>query len=217
MSSSNWDFTGTNSAVLNSSISPNPLPTGSFGEFCRAFSGDSSMLIKSSYQSGAFIGIPSTKAIRVRGAIRKQFNTSYYSGGIVVKWDSIYSRGYSIAYNAASQGINLQFNNGEAYALPVGGNVNNDWYSMQMEIFPIGTTADRIIVSQETSFGSGIYTQLSINGGIPSEGILISSADPKYSSWGGTGRCGVVSGLSYAEWNGGIYVDKLSFELSNAP
>lgn len=216
MAFTDWDITGTTNAVQNSTIS-NPLPTGSFGDYCRSMSGTASMLIKSSYQSGAFVGIPSTKVIRVRGAIRKWFNTLYYSGGLVAKWNDTTNRGYSITYNAGGQTIYLQLNNGAAIALPVGGDINSDWYSMQMEIFPIGGTADRIIVSKETSLGSGVYTPLSIDGGVASEGILIASTDPRYAAWGGSSRCGIVSEITSGETYGGIYVDKVSFELSNAP
>lgn len=216
MSFNDWDIVGTTSAVENSTIT-NALPTGSFGTYCRSMSGTASMLIKSSYQSGAFVGIPSTKVIRVRGAIRKWFNTFLYSGGLVVKWNDTTNRGYSITYNASPQTILLQFNNGDTFGLPVGGDINSTWYSMQMEVFPIGTTSDRIIVSQETSLGSGVYSPLSINGGVASEGIVIASTDPRYASWGGSSRCGIVSEITAGETYGGIYVDKVSFELSNAP
>lgn len=216
MAFTDWDITGTTSAVENSTIS-NPLPTGSFGSYCRSISGSASMLIKSSYQSGAFVGIPSTKVIRVRGAIRKWFNTNQYSGGLVVKWNNTTNRGYSVCYDASPQALCLKLDNGANYVLPAAGGINSDWYSIQMEVYPIGTTSDRIIVSQETSLGSGIYNPLSINGGVAAEGIVIPSTDPRYAVWGGTSRCGVVSELDLNYTQGGIYVDKVLFQISNVP
>lgn len=221
MSYADWDIIGDNLATLNSDvIGVNTLPAG-FGTFCRRISGaNTKLLISGTYQAAAFVGIPSNKVIRTSLAIRKWFNTNIYNGGLVAKYTNGIATGYSVCYDASYQAIILKANDGSNYSLGVtypGGNVDNTWFNMRMEIQEIAAGTDRILVSQEDPLGSGTWNLVSINGGVPANGIIFTSAQSQYAPWGGVTRNGIVGEIAAGHNQGGIFFDKYSIELLDPP
>lgn len=218
MSYADWDtITGTNLAVQNSLLS-SPLPVGA-GDFCRQLGNDNgtaTMMVAASVSSGAFVGIPITKAIRAEGYIRRGNNVGIWGGGFFVKWASTAAPGYGIVYDASPQAAYLILNNGGHLPLAHSGNIMTTWLSFRMDVFPLSTTGDQIVVSQETSPGSGVFAPISINGGVAADGYFVSSLLPTYAPWGGTRRCG----LSSADARGGggsTLLDGVKFSISTAP
>lgn len=218
MSYANWDLTGTSIVTLSSATTGiNSLPPA-FGIYCRRFTGaNTKLLISGTYQAGAFVGIPSNKIIRASMAIKKWFNTFTYNGGFVVKYTDSTNRGYSVCYDASYQAIILKANNGSDYSLgvtyPPGGNIDNTWFHIRMEVEETAPNTDRILVYQEDPIGSGTWNLVSINGGVPADGITFTSAQPQYAAWGGSTRNGIVSEIDAGEISGGIFFDKYSIEL----
>ena len=221
MAYADWDtITGTNLAILNSSLS-SPLP-GSAGSFCRqlgADNGPATLMVTAAVSGGAFVDIPITKAIRAEGYIRRANNTGGFAGGFFVKWRSTLfplPTGYGIAYDANPQAAVLFLNNGTSVPLAHTGNIQTTWLSFRMDVFPLSTTGDQIVVSQETSPGSGVYVNIGINGGLPNDGYFVSSALPTYAPWGGTNRCGLSTAGPYGQ-AGSVYLDVVRFSVSTAP
>lgn len=218
MAYADWDtIIGTNLAILNSSLS-SPLPL-SAGSFCRQLgneNGSAAIMVSSSVSGGAFVGIPITKAIRAEGYIRRNFNTGLWGGGFVVKWSSNAVSGYGIMYDANGQDAILVLNNGTRVPLAHTGNIQTTWLSFRMDVFPLSTTGDQIVVSQETSPGSGVYANIGINGGLPDDGYFVSSALPTYAPWGGASRCG-LSSSDPRGGSGSTLLDVVRFSVSTAP
>lgn len=218
MAFADWDIAGPNAQVDNTLL-PNPLPQPWAGQYCRevgAVGVDASILINAGYQGGAFVGTSYDKVIRMRGCIRRVTNTGYYTGGLTARRTTGY--GYTVGYSAGPQTISLLLNNNAEYILPVTGNVfNPDWFSMEMIVYPIGTAGDRIVVSQELVPGSGVYTPLSINGGVAAEGIYISNLSAGYAPYNISSRCGITSPNAPGNNAGNILVDKVNIALSTSP
>ena len=218
MAYADWDIIGTSTATTNSEITgANTLPAG-FGQFCRRmFGSGNKLLISGSVQSGAFVGIPSTKIIRTSLAIRKWFNSFIYNGGLVAKYTNSIATGYSLCYDASPQAMVFKANDGSNYSLgltfPPGGTIDNTWFHLRMEIEEISPGTDRILVSQEDPLGSGTWNLVSINGGVPANGITFLSTDPQYAAWGGVTRNGIVSEIQSAYSAGGIFFDQYEIEL----
>ena len=218
MTYADWDtITGTNLAVQNSLLA-NPLPVGA-GDFCRQLgndNGSATIMVSSSVSGGAFVGIPITKAIRAEGYIRRNYNTASWGGGFVVKWSSTAAPGYGIMYDGNGQDAILVLNNGTRVALAHTGNIQTTWLSFRMDVFPLSTTGDQIVVSQETSPGSGVYNPISINGGVAADGYFVSSLLPIYAPWGGTSRCGLSSSDARGG-SGSTLLDMVKFSVATAP
>lgn len=218
MSYADWDtITGSNLAILNSSLSsPLPLSAGSFCRQLGADNGFATLMVTAAVSGGAFVGIPITKAIRSEAYIRRANNVGSFAGGSFVKWSSIAAPGYGIAYDANPQAAVLFLNNGSTLSLAHTGNIQTTWLSFRMDVFPLSTTGDQIVVSQETSPGSGVYANIGINGGLPNDGYFVSSALPTYAPWGGASRCGLSTAGPYAQ-AGSAYLDVVRFSVSTAP
>ena len=222
MAYADWDITGTESAVLNSSLS-NPLSTGVAGSFCRqlgALFNSTKMWVNASYQSGAFVGVPSTKMIRAQSYIRrKTINSNDFYGGLFVKTtDTTSPDGYGLVIRqiGAIWSFRVITKNVTQYPIAIPDAETDQWTGLRMDVFPIGGSGDRIVVSKETTPGSGVWNPVSINGGVAADGIFIDSSSAEYAPWGGTRRCGVVAG-AYGQSYNAIYVDKTYFAVSNAP
>lgn len=218
MAYAEWDtIVGTHLAVQNSLLS-SPLPAPA-GAFCRQLGGDNgtaTMMVTSAVSAGAFVGIPITKAVRAEGYIRRANNTGIWSGGFFVKWASTAAPGYGIVYDASPQGAYLILNNGSFLTLNHSGNIMTTWLSFRMDVFPLSTTGDQIVVSQETSPGSGVFNPISINGGVAADGYFVSSVLPTYAPWGGTRRCG-LSSVDARGAAGSTLLDMVKFSVSTAP
>lgn len=222
MAYADWDITGTESAVVNSSLS-NPLPVGVAGSFCRQLGsvGNSCrMFLKASYESGAFVGVPVTKMIRAQAYLRRNpLNTNDWYGGMYVKCiDATTPTGYGLVLRRLQSGTSFQLivNNTTQYSINIPGAEVDQWTGLRMDVFPIGTANDRIVVSKETTPGSGVWNPVSINGGVAADGILINSNSPEYAPWGGSRRCGLVGG-AYGQAFNALYADKVYFAVSDAP
>lgn len=222
MAYADWAITGTNNPILNSSLS-NPLLGVVAGSYCRelgTIGTTTTCYLSASYSSGAFVGVPSTKVIRAQTFIRRASQTSQYRAGIFVKQTAITGSsgyGYGVMYNAAAQAWRLGLDNGSLATLTSAGNpMDGTWASFRMDVFPLGAVGDRIIVYRESSPGSDSWTALSVNGGVAADGLFVSSSSGAYAAWGGSRRCGVVSGL-FNEYGGTMYFDKTYFAVSNAP
>jgi len=218
MAFADWDITGFNAQIDNTLLA-NPLPQPWAGQYCRQVGtpgADASIMISAGYQSGAFVGTSYNKVIRMRGSIRRDINTGGFSGGLTARRTTGY--GYTVAYDAGPQTINLLLNNNTQCSFPVTGSVfGPDWFSMEMIIYPIGEAGDRIVISQELVPGSGTYTQLSINGGVPAEGIYISSLNVGFAPYNAVSKCGITSPNAFGYNQGNILVDKVNIALSDVP
>jgi hypothetical protein len=227
MSFTDWDtIAGPNNPVLNSSLT-NPLPVGAgAGDFCRRLNLDTgtggvpatTMMVSPSVANGAFVGIPITKTIRAEAYIRRGNNVSSFAGGFFVKWQSVSNQvGYGIVYDAFYQTQpRLYLNDQTQVSLTAVGNLTTTWLSLRMDVFPLGTTGDQIVVSQESSPGSGVWTKISINGGNPDNGYFVDSLTTKYAPWGGTRRCGLSTAGGYAQ-AGSVLLDRVRFSIAAAP
>ena len=221
MSYADWDtITGSNLAILNSSLSsPLPLSAGSFCRQLGADNGFATLMVTAAVSGGAFVGIPITKAIRAQGYIRRANNIGTFAGGFFVKWASAFSpfaNGYGIAYDASPQAAVLFLHNGTTVPLAHTGNIQTTWLSFRMDVFPLSTTGDQIVVAQETSPGSGVFNNISINGGLPDDGYFVSSALPTYAPWGGASRCGLSTAGPWGQ-SGSAYLDVVQFSVATAP
>lgn len=212
MAFSDWDIVaGTTSAALNSGLS-NPLPPTVGGNFSRLFSGSPAPSITNNKPE--FVNIPSTKAISMSFCMRRLSGFSSGSfGGVRVKATTPQSnlangQGYGLMMRSGASGqIVLRVNNGDELTidgLPTPSFYSTDWIRLRLDVFPIGLSADQLVVYRETVIGSGVWDQLGISGGLPSAGVLINSASPQYAPWG--------AGLVYVQSASGLVDLDLYFD-----
>ena len=218
MAQLDWDITGSTYPVLNSTLT-NPLPQPYAGDYCRQIASNgqtAKMTVSASYASGALVGVPITKMIRAQTCLRSfASDPSTFSWGVKNTaaganrgdWN-----GYSIRYTTDfSEGLRLVLNNGSKITITHSIDVTA-WFSLRMDVFPIGAAGDRIILYQESSPGSDVWTPLSLGGQPAASGYYVPSNSSAYAPWGGSSQQGFLSG-----GGGYMLVDKTQFGVSNAP
>lgn len=229
MSFSDWDqntsFNFSNLPTLNSSLA-NSLAIG--GAYCRYLyaqgSGYSRMvyLAKTTYSGGAFYNMPNTTALRLqgyfRGSILQNFAGSQVFLGLGAKTSDtlgqsggLVPNGYALGLGNAGT-IQLWLNTGPV-TLATGG--LNTWYGLRLEVFPIGTSGDRIKAYIESSPGSG-------NWGTAVYDQTIENTSANYVPWGGNRRCGFGARSFYLNGSADSnitqgYVDLVTFSAATAP
>lgn len=203
---------GGGEAYLNASLS-NPLP-GSFGSYCRRHDSTASggfyhyAWYKSTFNGGAFYGVPSTQAITARGAVRIGVNNPSYNpyAYLMVKVVSNPTTGYGIGLYGSTPEVVLTYNNNTRVTLQALG--NNTWVGLRLDVFPIGTAADQLIAYVETTPGSGAWTEI--------HNETIPSGDGRYAPWGSTRRVGYACGSSSLSANTNpCYFDGLDFRVKD--
>lgn len=229
MAFSDWDIVNSegiiiNSAVLNSSITPNPLTTG--GSYCRriatqSFGDGASFMfaLKTTFAGGAFYGIPNSKAIRIQANLRVTSlgNANSLNGIFIHAKSTVFGKNtgtkscYALGIKSfgAGNGVYskcLFLNN--ATAVNLGSASSDTWYSFRMEVYPVGTAADVVKCFEETSPGN--WTELT--------SLTIPNTSPNYISWDATRRTGffIFNETNYSGNSDG-YIDNYSASVANAP
>lgn len=228
MAYEDWDqiaYGATSStAILNSSLS-NPLTTG--GDYCRriaTLSGGQAYAqcgstLKSTYDGGAFYGVPNNRALRLQAYLRVESTNSAANGFCIGakmpnnigsnSLASLASAGYALGLGGSLSVI--LYTNQSSVTLPDGalGAVSlNTWYGLRMEVFPLGTAGDRIMCYRETTPGSGVWTNIYDE--------VISAASSRYVAWGTDKKTGFCSFTAqYAGIN--AYIANVDFSLATAP
>jgi len=222
MAQSDWDLTRGSlpTAVLNSGLS-NPLPVGVGNAFCRSFTATAGGPTLRSNKP-EFINIPSTMAVRASMCFRRfaGFSTGFLSGFRLKSTATQFNlagTGYGIAIQSGASGVPvLRMNNADELSLdglPVAAFYDSNWIRLRLDVFPIGTAADRLFVYRETVLGSNTWDAVGIAGGLPADGIVVPSTSLRYAPWG-TGYVWIestnASGNSY-------YFDTFTLSVTNVP
>lgn len=224
MAFSDFDFNGTQTTFAHSSppLNTNPLTNG--GAFCRRFTGSETgkMYYKTTAYGGAFFNVPNTKVVSCRACLRAGGTNAI---GIVAKDGKTFSSslrgGYQLIINGGGGKVQLVSNNGTVLIdSGVFGSLSTLWLSLRMDVFPISSTADRILCYMEvassgsstSSPGSGIWNN--VIGGVTFD-TTVSSTSGDYAPWLNSGRFGICGGWGAS--NSEIYVDNLNFSTYTAP
>jgi hypothetical protein len=211
------------STVLHSAppLATNQLSSG--GSFCRQFTGintasaTNKLYYKSSSYGGAFFNIPNTKVISARAVLRVEGATAIF---IIAKDPSALNNtsqaqlgGYRFGLESGNGLFSLYGSNGTALINSANtfNSPSNTWHSLRMDIFPLGTLADRIICYRESSPGSGIWSN--VVGGTTFD-ITVSNSDGRFAPWLNNGKCGIVTTQLSTQK---AWADNLQFYVQNAP
>jgi hypothetical protein len=230
MAFSDFILTGSQTTVFHSAspLNSNPLVVG--GVYCRRLEysplgQNSKIYFSPTAYGGAFFNTPNTKVLSLRAHVRKQD----YAGGIWIAakdsatFASNSTNGYSFGIRD-SQTVRLLGGTSQesivsTAAYPAGFDFTPRWYSLRMDIFPLGALGDRIICYMEVASsgstvsapGSGIWNN--VIGGFTFDTIL-STGDSRFVPWSNNGRCGIQrdngTGLE-------TYVDNINFQAFSAP
>ena len=212
MAFSDFDQFGTQSTQVHSAapLTTNPLSSG--GSFCRRFDNTFRKLyFTTSSYGGSFYNIPNTKVISARACLRGEgSNGIFLSVKDPASFASNNNNGYRFGFNGGNGRFQLDGND-NTLLISANNWSSQTWYSLRMDVFPISTTADRIICYIESSPGSGVWNN-TVGGTVFD--ITVASSDSKYVSWSNNGRCGV-----WCQGNSGAatYVDNIDFQVFNAP
>ncbi len=230
MAYADWTITltgsgATESAVVNSGRS-SPLTVG--GGFCRRLTTASNasenafLRLSDAYSSGNFVGVPSTRAIRVQAALRTSVNPGSGCTAEVLmvtkapqtySSTNIYGLGLRVVpggFGTGDPSIVLRTGGGSITSLT--GVSLNTWYSLRMDVFPLGTGGDRIRCWRESVIGSGTWTLL--------YDTTIPSSSGQYVAWGGSTVQGLVYQLNSsgnASSSSSAFVDLFQAYVATAP
>jgi len=227
MAFTDFELTGSQSTVLHSAapLTTNPLTSSVAGAYCRSMtiSADgraSKIYFTTSSYGGAFYNIPDTKVVSGRACLRIGSNSSDYNNNsfITIKDStSFVGAAYTVpgGYKFGLRGyrIVLVGNNNTILKQTATNYTPATWYSLRMDVFPLGEAGDRIICYKETFPGSGIWESTFLG---TTFDTTVAAADPSYSAWGNNSRNGVHTSFS---GNGPQphYVDKINFQVYDAP
>lgn len=227
MAYSDWSLIGgyganSDSAAQNALLS-NPLLSGS--TYCRYFSvnnGGSAWATRGysadpSYSGGALYNIPNTKAIRIQGYLRvssMSAGSSRSGAWLGAKIDTNFNYNNSLSSYCfgirAAGGSTLQISlmlAGAAADLEAAS--FDTWYGLRLEVFPLGTSADRVISYKETFAGSGVWQKMS--------DTTIPSINGNFVPWGQNRKNGFFF-LQEQQYNGVVsgYADLMTVSVANA-
>ena len=225
MAFTDFELTGTLQITELHSAAPlttNPLTTG--GSYCRSMqpSADHSpakMYFTTSSYGGAFYNIPDTKVVSGRACMR-------YSAGdfpnrffITIKDTLSFvsapgSVGKGYKFGLYSNTLLLTGDNDSNLIVASGTTVKNTWYSLRMDVFPLGAAGDRIICYIESTPGSGIWSS-TILGTVFD--ITVPAADSRYAPWGNNGNRTGIQACWGTVTDMPMYVDNINFTTYNAP
>lgn len=189
-------------AFLNSALT-DPLIIGS--TYCRRFSPGLTGGVQTTvgisaaatYAGGALVNVPNSKAIRLQGYLRSvnapnaagaptrgiwlaaKMPSSFFSGSSSLT--SIYAVGISSDVAGAAQ---FSLMRGGAAITSLGAALYSQWYGLRLDVFPIGTAADRLIAYKETTPGSGTWTVLA--------DVTVTSPSANYVPWSENRKNGLV-------------------------
>lgn len=215
MSSSDWEISGSTTAVIHTTLTPNPLTSSIGGDYGRLLtpinnSSNAHMALSTGSQ---FYNVPITKAIRAEGCFRLS-PTGYPSpSGLNLKSSGMLSPGYLYGLTTYYGGTQL------CLWLPSQGTIvlndiagyypdRNSWISLRMELYPLSITADKLILYREQQIGNGNW--------ITVYETTILSSSPDYRPWSSNNRNGIfVFREYYNDPNVGLYMDNVKFTLSN--
>lgn len=229
MAYSDWSLIGGSGANVDSpaqnALLSNPLLIG--GTYCRYFSvngGGSAWATRgysaaASYSGGALYNIPNTKAIRIQGYLR----VSSISGGssrsgawLGAKIDTDFNSNAANNLSSYCFGIRAAGSSTLQISIMLGGAAADlasasfdTWYGLRLEVFPLGTSADRIISYKETFAGSGIWQKMS--------DTTIQSIAGNFVPWGQNRKNGFFF-LQEEQFNGVVsgYADLMDVSVANA-
>lgn len=231
MAFTDFELTGTQATVLHSAapLTTNPLTSSVAGVYCRSMtiatnSAAAKIYFTTSSYGGAFYNIPSTKVVSGRACFRTQNpnNNSY----ITIKDTTSFIGGPAVVpggykFGISAYGIYLMGNDNATLQYTSTSRDFNKWYSLRMDVFPLGVIGDRIICYMEvassgsstSSPGSGIWNSTILG---TSFDITVAVADARYAPWGNNNRNGV-----HTSYSGNApethYVDNINFTTYNAP
>lgn len=217
-------------AFLNSGLA-DPLIIGS--TYCRRFEPILTGGIQptvgisaaATYAGGALVNVPNSKAIRLQGYLRLATAPSVFlatrgiwlaakmpsnffntSGGI--------TSNYAVAITSNAAGAaQLSLVLGGAAITFLEAAVYSQWYGLRLDVFPIGTAADRLIAYKETTPGSGTWTVLT--------DVTVLSTSAGYVPWSQNRKNGLVV-VGRPSSAGGLpetvaYADLVTVAVGNAP
>lgn len=211
------------SAQLHSLIAAPPLGGG--GSYCRrlqatASYGASGFTLSPSYALGAFYNVQDTRALRLQAAIRSASATN--NNHIVnLQAKSATATTTTAAYRFGINGSGKNSAGGTATSGPrfsfwtpagelnLGAATLDVWHNLRMEVFPIGTAADRIFCSKETAVDSGIWAVM--------HDVTIPNNSSAFVPWGGNRYNGFFLANNYS---GSAlppqisYIDRVTFAVS---
>jgi hypothetical protein len=210
-------------AVLNSGLA-NPLTVGS--TYCRRFTAQSSsgsaeailgISASASYAGGALVNVPDSKAIRLQSYLRLESAPSSlanYGAWLAAKHSSpnpIFHNLYALGIKVTVSGVpQLSLVQNGAAITSLGAAVFAQWYGLRLDVFPIGTAADRLIAYKETTPGSGTWTVLA--------DVTIPSTSAGYVPWSQDRKNGLYF---LGQPNSGsptvAYADLTTVAVGNAP
>jgi hypothetical protein len=229
MAFSDWDITGSNAlstetAELHSALSS---PLSGSGDYCRrlkvplAVDRYLTITVDELAMSGSFYNVQNTTALQLKSAMRLRDAGNNWRGlwlGCKMSSKAIpalasaapaqgYYFGISTLQNSSCH-FSMYTPSGE---VNLGAALQNTWYVMRLQVFPIGASADQVVCSVETSPGSGTWTTLYNN--------TISSVSSSYVSWGGNKFNGIflLNGTVSGDTDQIGYIDSIDFISSPSP
>ena len=212
-------------AFLNSGLA-NPLTMGS--TYCRRFtarySGTATGVVgisaSASYAGGALVNVPDSKAIRLQSYLRLESIAASlvnFGAWIAAKIpsssldDSSFNSLYALGIKSTVSGVpelSLVQNGGVATSL--GAAALSQWYGLRLDVFPIGTAADRLIAYKETTPGSGTWTVLA--------DVTILSTSAGYVPWSQNRKNGLYFLGPISLYSPTVaYADLTTVAVGNAP
>jgi hypothetical protein len=214
-----FDMIGTLTTVSHSDspLSTNPLSNG--GIYAESMTPSGSKAAKiyfnpTSY-GGAFYNIPDTKVISARACLRywgfPYSNPIYITAKDTANFSNDFTNAIGYRLGIDQNKITLYGNANTILKIGTSNTTNNLWYSLKMEVTPLGASGDRIVCYRETSPGSEVWSS-TIDGTVFD--ITVPTASVDFAPWGNNNRNGISVAINDATT---VFVDNINFTTYNAP
>ena len=167
------------------------------------------LYFNSSSYGGAFYNIPNTKAITAQACLRywgfPYSNAVYITVKDTANFDNDFTNAKGYRLGIDQNKITLYGDANTVLKIGTSNTANNLWYSLKMEVTPLGASGDRIICYMETSPGSEVWNS-TIDGTLFD--ITVPTASIDFAPWNNNNRNGVSMSISDATT---VFVDNIKF------
>lgn len=208
-----FDMVGVLTTVSHSDspLNTNQLSTG--GVYAESMTPSGSKAAKlyfnSSSYGGAFYNIPNTKAITAQACLRywgfPYSNPIYITAKDTANFSNDFTNAKGYRLGIDQNKITLYGDANTVLKIGTSNTTNNLWYSLKMEVTPLGASGDRIICYMETSPGSGVWNS-TIDGTLFDITVPTASAD--FAPWSNNNRNGISVAINdYTT----VFVDNIKF------
>lgn len=189
-----------------------PAPDAESGSYARVITMSSTAVSGFTPSDPAFVGVPTTKAIRVQCCWYLP-NTSVVIRLGVKSTPSVNVSGWTDGYSVTNINNQLYFYAPGGFQVLLENQGSSTWHSMRITVYPLLANIDRVIVEKETFPGSDVWTSTFglASGDITIDGNVFPA---RYAPWGGSTLNGI-----WAQGYGAqtYFIDKLQVKLADVP